>query len=219
MRARSGSSNQLFVLVAGVVVLIAIGYGLFTAGRQSALDQQNASLARNTAVASAVAQDTAATDDVLSAADDIAASTLGGSTDAAPAEIAVATATRAPRATRTPRPKARASATAEAPPVDSLIVRDQRIYALDGSLAYEGDVDLAPVLARIEAGKRDRHPNDGSTFGNREGLLPRKARNYYTEWVIRTPGLREVGPQRLVTGREGEVYYTPDHYQTFVRIR
>ncbi len=218
MRARSGSSNQLFMLVAGLVVLIAISYGLFNAGRQSALDQQSARLARNTAAADAISQD-AATSEVLSAADDIATSALENSGDAAPAEIAVATATRAPRATRTPRPKARASATAAAPPVESLIVPDQRIYALDGSIAYEGDVDLSPVLARIEAGKRDRHPNDGSTFGNREGLLPRKARNYYTEWVIRTPGLREVGPQRLITGQEGEVYYTPDHYQTFVRIR
>lgn len=218
MRARFGSSNQLFVLVAGLVVLIAIGYGLFNAGRQSALDQQNASLARLTAVAGAVTQD-AANSEVLSAADEKAAAALENPGDDAQAEIVVATATRAPRATRTPRPKARASATAEAPPVESLIVPNQRIYALDGSIAYEGDIDLAPVLARIEAGKRDRHPNDGSTFGNREGLLPRKARNYYTEWVIRTPGLREVGPQRLITGREGEVYYTPDHYQTFVRIR
>lgn len=206
MRARSGSSNQLFVLVAGFVVLIAIGYGLFNAGRQSALDQQVATRAPGAG-------------DLLPAADGSAAAAIENSDTAAPDAIVAATATRPPRATRTLPPRARASATAEAPQLESLIVPNQQIYALDGSIAYEGDIDLAPTLARIEAGKRDRHPNDGGAFGNREGLLPRKARNYYTEWVIRTPGLREVGPQRLITGREGEVYYTPDHYQTFVRIR
>ncbi|WP_404995342.1 ribonuclease domain-containing protein [Cupriavidus pauculus] len=28
-----------------------------------------------------------------------------------------------------------------------------------------------------------------------------------------------VGPQRIVTGRNGEVYYTPDHYKTFVPVK
>jgi ribonuclease T1 len=101
----------------------------------------------------------------------------------------------------------------------TLVMRDQRIYALDGSLAFEGDVDLAPVLARIDAGERDPHRNDGSTFQNREGRLPRKPRGYYTEYVVRTPGLREVGPQRLVLGRDGDVWYTPDHYDSFVQVR
>ena len=61
--------------------------------------------------------------------------------------------------------------------------------------------------------------NDGTTFGHREGRLPRQPRGYYTEWVVRTEGIRNVGPQRLITGRGGEAYYTPDHYETFVTVR
>lgn len=99
------------------------------------------------------------------------------------------------------------------------VMRDQRIHDEQGRLVYEGDVDLGPVFARIAAGEHDSHRNDGSTFGNREGRLPRQPRGYYTEWVVRTEGVRSVGPQRLITGRHGEAYYTPDHYETFVPVR
>lgn len=100
-----------------------------------------------------------------------------------------------------------------------LVMRDQRIHDEQGRLVFEGDVDLAPVFARIEAGDHDTHRNDGTTFANREGRLPRQPRGYYTEWVVRTDGVRGVGPQRLITGRNGDAYYTPDHYETFVRVR
>lgn len=100
-----------------------------------------------------------------------------------------------------------------------LVMRDQRILDERGRVIFEGDVDLGPVLARIAAGTRDPHRNDGATFANRESRLPRRPRGYYTEWVVRTPGTNGVGPQRLVTGRDGDAYYTPDHYETFVRVR
>jgi filamentous hemagglutinin len=98
-------------------------------------------------------------------------------------------------------------------------VRNLEIRDIDGSIAYRGDVDLAPALRRIEAGKKDSHPNDGSVFANHEGKLPRKDRGYYREYVVRTPGIRHAGPQRLVIGRQGEVFYTHDHYNTFTRIQ
>lgn len=111
----------------------------------------------------------------------------------------------------------------QAPPAQgapSLVIKDQTIRAEDGRVVYRGDVDLAPALARIERGERDPHRNDGSVHRNREGRLPRQAdRDYYREYVVRTPGLRSVGPQRLVIGKNGETYYTPDHYQSFVRVR
>jgi ribonuclease T1 len=102
---------------------------------------------------------------------------------------------------------------------DSLVMRGVKVYDLDGDLAYEGDVDLSPVFERIENGERDSHDNDGSTFGNREGLLPKKERGYYTEYVVRTPGMRSVGPQRLILGDGGEAYYTADHYESFIQVR
>ena len=102
---------------------------------------------------------------------------------------------------------------------ESLIMQDVQVYDLGGNLAYQGDVDLAPVLDRIERGESDPHDNDGSVFGNYEGLLPKKPQGYYHEYVVRTPGLRSVGPQRLILGENGEAYYTPDHYESFTQVR
>lgn len=136
----------------------------------------------------------------------------------APAEAPVESAARAPAVA--PAAVAPTSPAVAVPPSrDSLVMRDQRIVDEQGRVIYEGDVDLGPVFARIAAGERDSHRNDGTTFGNREGRLPRQPRGYYTEWVVRTDGLRSVGPQRLITGRGGEAYYTPDHYETFVPVR
>lgn len=57
------------------------------------------------------------------------------------------------------------------------------------------------------------------SFENAEGRLPRQPGGYYTETDVwpRGPGGR--GAQRLIFGRGGEVYYTADHYRTFVRVR
>jgi guanyl-specific ribonuclease Sa len=100
---------------------------------------------------------------------------------------------------------------------DSLVMQNIKVYDLDGNLAYEGDVDLAPVFDRIERGERDSHDNDGSVFSNREGSLPKKPKGYYHEYVV--PSLRSVGPQRLILVENGEAYYTSDHYDTFTQVR
>lgn len=100
-----------------------------------------------------------------------------------------------------------------------LAIRNVKIYDLNGNLAYQGDVNLKPVLDRIARGERDPHSNDGTVFSNREGQLPKQPRGYYREYVVRTPGLSSVGPQRLIIGKDGETYYTPDHYRSFQRVR
>ena len=102
---------------------------------------------------------------------------------------------------------------------DELVVRAVEVRDLDGWVAWRGDVDLAPALARITAGEGDPHPNDGGIFQNREGLLPARPQGHYREYVVRTPGISHAGPQRLVIGVDGKVYYTHDHYNTFQRIR
>lgn len=100
----------------------------------------------------------------------------------------------------------------------SLVMENVKVYNFD-ELAYQGNIDLGPTLARIERGERDSHGNDGSTFGNREQRLPNQSdRSYYKEYVVRTPGISGVGPQRLVIGKGGEVYYTADHYESFTRV-
>ena len=106
------------------------------------------------------------------------------------------------------------------PAKDPFVIKDVKIYDLDGNLAYRGDIDLKPTFKRIEQGIEDPHPNDGSIFTNRERKLPGQSdRNYYHEYVVRTKGIRGVGPQRVIVGKQGEVYYTPDHYATFIRVK
>lgn len=104
-------------------------------------------------------------------------------------------------------------------PETPLVVENVRAYDMDGRLAFQGRMDLEPELARIERGESDPHRNDGSIFQNRERRLPIQERGYYREYVVRTPGIRHAGPQRLVIGQAGEVYYTADHYESFLRIR
>jgi ribonuclease T1 len=59
---------------------------------------------------------------------------------------------------------------------------------------------------------------DGAIFGNREQRLPRRPRGYYREYTVPTPGSHDRGPARIVAGRNGERYYTDDHYRSFKRI-
>lgn len=87
-----------------------------------------------------------------------------------------------------------------------------------GKVFWSGTMDLSATIARIKAGKRHSHRNDGSVFGNRERRLPTKRRGYYREYVHPTEGIRGPGPQRLVVGQGGEWYYTPDHYESFIPL-
>ena len=63
------------------------------------------------------------------------------------------------------------------------------------------------------------HRQDGSTFGNREKRLPLRANGYYREYTVKTPGAKDRGARRIVSGNGGEFYYTGDHYRSFMRIR
>jgi guanyl-specific ribonuclease Sa len=81
-----------------------------------------------------------------------------------------------------------------------------------------------PVQARqtvslIEKGGPFPYPhNDGVVFHNNEHLLPRESDGYYHEYTVPTPGSADRGARRIITGRDGEFYYTADHYEHFVRI-
>ena len=65
------------------------------------------------------------------------------------------------------------------------------------------------------------HRQDGTSFGNREKLLPQRARGYYREYTVRTPGARDRGARRIVAGGQPpvEYWYTDDHYNSFRRIK
>ncbi|MFE7095959.1 ribonuclease domain-containing protein [Streptomyces erythrochromogenes] len=74
------------------------------------------------------------------------------------------------------------------------------------------------VLALIDKGGPYPYRQDGTVFGNFEKALPRQKRGYYHEFTVRTPGERDRGARRIVTGEGGEFYYTDDHYQTFKAV-
>jgi ribonuclease T1 len=83
-------------------------------------------------------------------------------------------------------------------------------------------LDLPPAaretLRLVEVGGPFPYSKDGAVFGNRERLLPRRPRGYYREFTVRTPGARDRGPRRIIIGRNGQAYYTDDHYRSFKRI-
>lgn len=84
------------------------------------------------------------------------------------------------------------------------------------------EVELPPsaqdTLVLIDDGGPFPYSKDGSTFGNREGLLPDEPGGYYAEYTVPKPGEDDRGPWRLVTGDGGEVYWTEDHYSSFERV-
>jgi ribonuclease T1 len=74
------------------------------------------------------------------------------------------------------------------------------------------------TLALIEKGGPFPYDRDGVIFGNFEKRLPIRERGYYREYTVPTPALKHRGARRIVAGRNGERYYTDDHYQSFRRI-
>lgn len=76
------------------------------------------------------------------------------------------------------------------------------------------------TLARIATGGPFPHPQDGTVFGNYEGLLPAQPRGYYHEYTVETPAAHTRGARRIITGGNppSVYYYTDDHYRSFRRI-
>jgi filamentous hemagglutinin len=89
----------------------------------------------------------------------------------------------------------------------------------------QGTVDLQPTFDRIAAGVKFPSRNDGTVFKNYPDrttgqiALPQQPVGYYKEYVVPTPSVSGPGPQRLVVGQGGEMYYTPDHYTTFIPVK
>jgi RHS repeat-associated protein len=61
------------------------------------------------------------------------------------------------------------------------------------------------------AGRTD-WPHNGEPYQNRDGKLPANSDpEYYTEWGV-------PGQERVIMGKGGEIYYTPDHYASIYRV-
>jgi ribonuclease T1 len=82
--------------------------------------------------------------------------------------------------------------------------------------------DLPPeartTLDRIAAGGPFPFTADGTTFENRERLLPLRPFGTYSEYTVQTPGSADRGARRIVAAASGELYWTADHYASFARI-
>lgn len=114
------------------------------------------------------------------------------------------------RASPSPAPSSTSAAAAKLPGADS-------------GLAVQPLSALPPQAADtwklIKAGGPFPYPrNDGVVFDNREKALPRKASGYYHEYTVKTPGSPDRGARRLITGQSQELYYTGDHYASFVVV-
>jgi ribonuclease T1 len=79
-------------------------------------------------------------------------------------------------------------------------------------------IEAQQTILRIDRGGPFPYPQDGKVFGNREGRLPAAARGTYREYTVRTPGARDRGARRIVTGKKIK-YYTADHYRSFQQVR
>ncbi|KGN31905.1 ribonuclease [Knoellia sinensis KCTC 19936] len=75
------------------------------------------------------------------------------------------------------------------------------------------------TLELIRAGGPYPYDQDDRTFQNREGILPQQKRGYYREYTVETPGSDDRGARRIVTGRDGDKYWTDDHYDSFRQIQ
>jgi len=129
-----------------------------------------------------------------------------------PAEPAPASASRS-----APRPVDTAPRTGdrnEAPP--AIALGDPELERQVAIVIESMDRTGRPPAGVAQGGRRNGRRG---VFENAEGRLPVQPGGYYTETDVwpRAEGGR--GARRLIFGRGREVYYTADHYRTFVRIR
>lgn len=91
----------------------------------------------------------------------------------------------------------------------------------ENSLSEE-EAAIADALRHLRAGTRPSYGRKwGEPFLNREGRLPggRGAGGYREYYVRPAPGESGPGARRLVVGTNGSIYFTRDHYRTFVKIQ
>jgi ribonuclease T1 len=156
---------------------------------------------------------------------------LGSAGCARPATPTPATGTTALVATE-PVATATAAATSQARPTATPDPRPTAAPIPGGlAIATPSPGDRLPTV-RIDRLPREAHDTirliaangpfpyrqDGVVFENRERLLPAKATGYYHEYTVKTPGSPDRGARRLIRGRQNELYYTDDHYDSFRRV-
>lgn len=119
------------------------------------------------------------------------------------------------------RPVATARSELPAPqPLPPLSESAPRVSTPAASLPSFLPTEAHDTLGLIARGGPYPHRQDGNVFQNRERRLPSQPRGYYREYTVRTPGERDRGARRIVTGGNPprEYFYTADHYRSFRRF-
>ena len=113
----------------------------------------------------------------------------------------------------------------------SLLMATSNALAFDNSRHAKSERVTVPTIAAaqlppearttlklIEQGGPFAYRKDGVVFGNRETKLPKQRYGYYHEYTVKTPGARNRGARRIISGSTHEYYYSDDHYRSFKRI-
>lgn len=201
------------ILVTVAVLLIWFGTTTCVGSRLPEMDRAFATAlaATETAVAD-ILGDPEATAEPAPVSNAAAAANPAAAPTAKPSATVAPAPTRTPRrqATETARPTNTPRPLATSTPTFPAIING--LPTISWSALPE---EAQETLRLIDQGGPFPFDRDGITFQNREGLLPNQPRNYYREYTVITPGERDRGARRIVTGDDGELYYTDDHYDSF----
>ena len=136
--------------------------------------------------------------------------------------IVAASRQAAPTATPRAQPRRTPTATPRRTPTAAPRAQPSRQRTSASGLPLIGIEQLPREAQRtielIESDGPFPYDKDGATFSNREGLLPSEPRGYYAEYTVITPGSDDRGARRIIAGRNGELYYTDDHYASFAEV-
>lgn len=88
----------------------------------------------------------------------------------------------------------------------------------DSGLPYIAPALLPETALDVVVALDDEDAPEGSPFDDAAGLLPPQPGSYYTLYAVPPGTPAEPGPDRLVVGRAGEIYWTRDGGATFARV-
>ncbi len=212
---RTTSRRGGFVPLIVVIALAAVFW--YLSDRQPPAQNDSTPAATSTAEVAAAADATAVTAETVtaetaSAAEDDAPPSPVAQEETEAAELVEPAAASAPTEAPTDTPPA---ATPTAAPTRG---PPDRIDGLPVITLDELPPEALDTLALIASDGPFPFRQDGTTFQNRERILPRQPSGYYREFTVITPDASTRGARRIVGGAGGELYYTDDHYESFSRI-
>ena len=71
---------------------------------------------------------------------------------------------------------------------------------------------IGETLGRIKQGLKHPHKRDGTVFKNNEGLLPTRPQGFYREYVHESVNIADPGLERIIIGKNGDVWYAHIKY-------